>query len=84
MQAVIDTRTRWSGLGAAGLAVMEPKTKAMALHVDHCHVTGAIRMLLCNRCNSILGHANDDVEMLLACADYLRRRQGRNDAARSG
>lgn len=46
------------------------------LSVDHCHVTGKIRELLCNSCNHMLGEAKDDQEILLAGAEYLRRHSG--------
>lgn len=40
-------------------------------HVDHCHDTGKIRGLLCNCCNLMLGHAQDDSARLLAAVEYL-------------
>jgi len=43
------------------------------LAVDHCHKTGSVRELLCYSCNSMLGQARDNVEVLLAGADYIRR-----------
>lgn len=43
------------------------------LSVDHCHGTGAVRELLCNACNHVLGSANDDPEILMAAAEYLKR-----------
>ena len=43
------------------------------LAVDHCHETGAVRELLCYACNSMLGQAKDNVEVLLAGADYIRK-----------
>ena len=42
-----------------------------SLSVDHDHQTGAIRGLLCSRCNSALGMADDDPERLRAMADYI-------------
>jgi DNA-directed RNA polymerase subunit RPC12/RpoP len=42
-----------------------------SLSVDHNHDTKEIRGLLCQNCNSVLGHALDNVEILRACIDYL-------------
>lgn len=47
------------------------RTKKMA--VDHCHSTGAVRGLLCGKCNTALGLVDHDVEKLQALIDYLRR-----------
>lgn len=40
-------------------------------HVDHNHITGEIRKLLCRKCNSILGFANDSIEILGNAIQYL-------------
>ncbi len=45
------------------------KTKKLA--VDHDHVTGYARGLLCGPCNKILGHVRDDFVTLQRAADYL-------------
>jgi hypothetical protein len=43
------------------------------LDVDHCHSSEKVRGLLCNPCNSMLGHARDNVFILKAAANYLEK-----------
>lgn len=41
------------------------------LTVDHCHRTNKNRKLLCIQCNSVLGHCNDNIEILKKAVIYL-------------
>ncbi len=43
------------------------------LAVDHNHLTGAVRGLLCQGCNIALGYMDDDVERLRNAINYLER-----------
>jgi hypothetical protein len=42
-------------------------------HVDHDHVTGQVRGVLCSCCNQALGKARDRTDILRAAIDYLER-----------
>ncbi len=47
--------------------------KVAALSVDHCHETGKVRGLVCNRCNVGLQMFRDDPEIIAKAAAYLKK-----------
>lgn len=44
---------------------------AKRLAVDHDHVSGLVRGLLCSPCNNMLGHGRDSIEFFQRVIDYL-------------
>lgn len=42
------------------------------LSVDHCHMTGTVRGLLCGSCNSAIGLLKDDPEVIVKAAEYVK------------
>lgn len=44
-----------------------------ALAIDHNHMTGAVRDLLCGNCNRAIGLLRDSAELCLRAAEYLQR-----------
>ncbi len=57
------------------LICKNPETNGRRLSVDHDHKTGKIRGLLCQKCNTLLGCANDSIDILLKSIEYLRKHQ---------
>jgi hypothetical protein len=44
--------------------------------IDHCHGSGRVRALLCNRCNTALGLTDENPSVLRALADLVEQWQG--------
>jgi hypothetical protein len=42
-----------------------------SIHTDHCHKTGTVRGLLCQKCNMGIGMLNDNPTVLRNAAEYL-------------
>lgn len=51
-------------------------TRYKKLCVDHCHTTGKVRGLLCDKCNTGLGSFNDSINTIIDAARYIERFNG--------
>lgn len=60
-----------------------PSGKRRHLAVDHDHVTGIVRALLCSRCNLTIGRMEESPVLLRAAADYIERFSEEASACRS-
>ena len=49
----------------------ERNGKLKRLAVDHCHETGIIRGLLCQKCNTAIGSLDHNIEILNKAIEYL-------------
>ena len=50
---------------------VDRKDTHLRMPVDHCHKTGKVRGILCNRCNLVLGKVEDSIELLSKAINYL-------------
>lgn len=83
------TRERnWNRMGIVGatLQLFEERLKQQAYKcaicscdisisatLDHCHVSGNVRGILCNKCNAGLGMFNDELEHIRKAVLYLEK-----------
>ncbi len=49
--------------------------RKLRLAIDHCHVSGSVRELLCGACNNMLGAAKDSIDILEKAIQYLKKHQ---------
>ena len=53
--------------------IEKPNTGINGLVVDHCHITGKVRELLCTQCNTALGLLKEDEFIIDSLLDYVRK-----------
>ena len=41
--------------------------------IDHCHTTGKVRDILCDRCNTALGQVEEDITLCEKLIEYIRK-----------
>ena len=74
---VIQAARRHHVTPAQYLAVVSQPCEVCAApppsHLDHDHMTGAVRGALCGNCNRVLGILREDVALILKLADYASR-----------
>ena len=56
----------------------KPPHEGRSLHVDHNHKTGEIRKLLCFSCNSLIGYAKENTEILKMAILYLENHKSKH------
>ena len=57
--------------GCCAICGKHQSESGRAFAVDHCHKSGKIRKLLCLNCNAVLGHVNDDIDLLREMILYV-------------
>lgn len=57
--------------GKCGICEKPPPVPGASFAVDHNHTTGKVRGVLCASCNAMLGHAKDDITILVRGIRYL-------------
>ena len=65
--------------GRCAICKTKPTRQYKRLSIDHDHVTGKVRGLLCMACNTGLGQFKDNDALLCAAVDYLKKHKTLNN-----
>lgn len=62
-----------ANIGCSRAIVLPPSEGELRACIDHNHETGKIRSLLCTRCNTFLGHIENNRNLVPGIMDYLNK-----------
>ncbi len=65
--------------GKCAICGIHQSLLSQSLSVDHNHITGDVRALLCNDCNLLIGHCFERIETLKKAIKYLKKYGERED-----
>ncbi len=63
--------------GGCAICGKRPEEEARRLAIDHNHTTMEIRAILCNNCNTLIGHSLESTEILHKAIAYLEKHNGK-------
>jgi len=63
-----------ANLGCSRPIAILPVGEQVKAVVDHCHATGEVRSMMCVRCNTTLGHVENDRAVVMGLMDYLNKK----------
>jgi hypothetical protein len=72
-ETILESQGRRCAICGTSESRMKSTTQ---LSIDHCHATGKIRGLLCNRCNRTLARLGDTLEGAMRFVRYLQESEG--------
>lgn len=54
--------------------------KRRSTHIDHCHTSGKVRGVLCQRCNTVLGHIEKNLHLIQSMLDYIAKHKADDES----
>lgn len=63
-----------ANIGCSRPIAINPVGEQVKACVDHCHATGKVRSCMCVRCNTLLGHVENDRTVVMGLMDYLNKK----------
>lgn len=61
------------------MVIVDRKKICEVACLDHNHITGEVRGILCQDCNALLGYAKDNIDILKKSIIYLQKQIGANN-----
>lgn len=71
-QEMLKSQNNKCKICSSSFTLTSQHNKVYVPHIDHCHITGKVRGLLCSKCNQALGLFKDDINIIFNVIKYLQ------------